>query len=184
MARLLQKYKQEIIPALREELGRANVHSIPKLQKIVVSMGVGEAVQDRKRLDSAVEHLTTLSGQKAEIRRARKSVSGFRLREGMPIGCRVTLRGKRMYEFLDRLLTLALPRVRDFRGVSADSFDGRGNYNCGLQEQLVFPEIDPETVNQPQGMNITIVTTADTDDEGRSLLKAFGMPFKNENSER
>lgn len=184
MARLLQKYNTEIVPALREELGRDNVHSIPKLEKIVVSMGVGEAVQDRKRLDLAVDHLTTLSGQKAEIRRARKSVSGFRLREGMPIGCRVTLRGKRMYEFLDRLITLALPRVRDFRGVSGESFDGRGNYNCGLQEQLVFPEIDAETVNQPQGMNITIVTTAHTDDEGRSLLKAFGMPFKNENSER
>ncbi|MEZ6131496.1 MAG: 50S ribosomal protein L5 [Planctomycetaceae bacterium] len=184
MARLLEKYNMEIIPALKEELGRSNVHSIPKLEKIVVSMGVGEAVQDRKRLDAAVDHLTTLSGQKAEIRRAKKSVSGFRLREGMPIGCRVTLRGKRMYEFLERLVTLALPRVRDFRGVNPDAFDGRGNYNCGLQEQLVFPEIDPETVTQPQGMNITIVTSAATDDEGRSLLRAFGMPFKNASSER
>lgn len=184
MARLLEKYNSEIVPALKEELGRTNVHAIPKLEKIVVSMGVGEAVQDRKRLDAAVGHLTTLSGQKAEIRRAKKSVSGFRLREGMPIGCRVTLRGKRMYEFLERFVTLALPRVRDFRGVSADAFDGRGNYNCGLQEQLVFPEIDPETVTHPQGMNITIVTSAATDGEGRSLLKAFGMPFKNANSER
>ncbi|MEZ6123996.1 MAG: 50S ribosomal protein L5 [Planctomycetaceae bacterium] len=177
MARLLEKYNAEIVPGLKEQLRRSNVHSIPKLEKIVISMGVGEAVQDRKRLDSAVDHLTTLSGQKAQICRAKKSVSGFRLREGMPIGCRVTLRGKRMYEFLDRLITLAFPRVRDFRGINARSFDGRGNYNCGLQEQLVFPEIDAETVTQPQGMNITIVTSARTDDEGRMLLKAFGMPF-------
>jgi len=184
MSRLRIKYNGEIVPTLKQELSRDNVHSLPKLEKIVVSMGVGEAVQDRKRLDAAVEHLTTLSGQKAEICRAKKSVSGFRLREGMPIGCRVTLRGRRMYEFLDRLITLALPRVRDFRGVNPNSFDGRGNYNCGLQEQLVFPEIDPETVTQPQGMNITIVTTAHNDDEGRTLLKAFGMPFKNASSDR
>ena len=184
MPRLLEKYNTEIVPALQESLGRKNVHAVPKLDKIVVSMGVGEAVQDRKRLDAAVEHLTTLAGQKAQICRAKKSVSGFRLREGMPIGCRVTLRGKRMYEFLDRLITLAFPRVRDFRGINPNSFDGHGNYNCGLQEQMVFPEVDPETVNQPQGMNITIVTTAKTNDEGHSLLKAFGMPFKNENSER
>lgn len=184
MTRLLEKYKTEIVPALRTELQRTNVHSLPGLEKIVVSMGVGEAVQDRKRLDAAVDHLTTLSGQKAQICRAKKSVSGFRLRQGMPIGCRVTLRGKRMYEFLDRLITLALPRVRDFRGVNPKGFDGHGNYNCGLQEQLVFPEVDPETVSQPQGMNITIVTTAQTDDEGRTLLRAFGMPFKNENSDR
>ncbi|MEQ9407933.1 MAG: 50S ribosomal protein L5 [Fuerstiella sp.] len=184
MVRLLEKYRAEIVPSLMKEFGRSNVQSIPKLEKIVVSMGVGEAVQDRKRLDAAMDHLTTLSGQKAQVCRAKKSVSGFRLREGMPIGCRVTLRGKRMYEFLDRLITLALPRVRDFRGVSTTSFDGRGNYNCGLQEQLVFPEVDPETVNQPQGMNITIVTTAETNDEGRSLLRAFGMPFKNETSDR
>ncbi len=184
MPRLLEKYKADIVPALKEQLGRKNVHSLPKLEKIVVSMGVGEAVQDRKRLDAAASHLTTLSGQKAEIRRAKKSVSGFRLREGMPIGCRVTLRGKRMYEFLDRFITLALPRVRDFRGVNPKSFDGRGNYNCGLQEQLVFPEVDPETVNQPQGMNITIVTTASTNEEGHALLKLLGVPFKNENSDR
>ena len=184
MTRLQEKYNSEIVPALSEELGRKNVHSLPKLQKIVVSMGVGDAVQDRKRLDAAVAHLTTLSGQKAQICRAKKSVSGFRLRQGMPIGCRVTLRGKRMYEFLDRLITLALPRVRDFRGVNPKSFDGSGNYNCGLQEQLVFPEVDPETVNQPQGMNITIVTSAVTDSEGHSLLKALGMPFKTEDSDR
>jgi large subunit ribosomal protein L5 len=184
MARLLEKYKTEIIPALQESLGRKNALAVPKLDKIVVSMGVGEAVQDRKRLDAAVGHLTTLSGQKAQVCRAKKSVSGFRLREGSPIGCMVTLRGKRMYEFLDRLITLAFPRVRDFRGINPKSFDGRGNYNCGLQEQMVFPEVDPETVNQPQGMNITIVTTAKTNDEGHSLLKAFGMPFKSENSEK
>ena len=182
MARLLEKYKTEIVPALQESLGRKNALAVPRLEKIVVSMGVGEAVQDRKRLDAAVVHLTTLSGQMAQICRAKKSVSGFRLREGMPIGCRVTLRGKRMYEFLDRLITLAFPRVRDFRGINPKSFDGRGNYNCGLQEQMVFPEVDPETVNQPQGMNITIVTTAKTNDEGHSLLKAFGMPFKSETS--
>lgn len=184
MTRLLDKYNAEIVPALQKELGRTNVHAVPKVEKIVVSMGVGEAVQDRKRLDAAVDHLTTLSGQKAQICRAKKSISGFRLRQGMPIGCRVTLRGKRMYEFLDRLITLALPRVRDFRGVSATAFDGRGNYSCGLQEQLVFPEIDPETVNQPQGMNIAIVTTAKNNVEGHSLLKAFGMPFRNETSSR
>jgi large subunit ribosomal protein L5 len=143
-------------------------------------MGVGEAVNDRKRLDQAADQLTQLAGQKAQITRAKKSVSGFRLREGQPIGCRVTLRNKRMFDFLDRLITLALPRVRDFRGVNPKGFDGSGNYNYGLSEQLVFPEIDPETVTVTQGMNITFVTTASTDDEGRLLLKAFGMPFKTE----
>lgn len=184
MPRLQTKYRDEILPQLQQQFGRKNPHSIPRLEKIVISMGVGEAVQDRKRLDSAVDHLTILSGQKAQIRRAKKSVSGFRLREGMPIGCRVTLRGKRMYEFLDRLITLALPRVRDFRGINPNGFDGRGNYNCGLQEQLVFPEVDPETVNQPQGMNITIVTSAKNNEEGRALLKAFGMPFRTSNSDK
>ena len=184
MSNLQKKYNEVILPQLQKELGRTNPHSIPKLEKIVISMGVGEAVQDRKRLDIAAEHLGILSGQKAQICRAKKSVAGFRLREGMPIGCRVTLRGSRMYEFLDRLITLALPRVRDFRGINPQGFDGRGNYNCGLQEQLVFPEIDPETVSQPQGMNITIVTTANNNDEGRQLLKAFGMPFKTADSEK
>lgn len=178
MARLQEEYKSRIVGELQSELGRKNPLAVPRLNKIVISMGVGEAIQDRKRLDAAVGHLTQLSGQKAQVCRARKSVSGFRLRQGMPIGCRVTLRGKRMYEFLERLVTLALPRVRDFRGLNPGSFDGRGNYNCGLSEQLVFPEIDPETVGEPQGMNITFVTTANTDDEGRVLLKAFGMPFK------
>ncbi len=178
MTRMLEEYNNRIVGELQQSLGRKNVHAVPKLQKIVVSMGVGDAVQDRKRLDTAAEHLTQLAGQKAQICRARKSVAGFRLREGMPIGCRVTLRGRRMYEFLDRLITLALPRVRDFRGLNPDGFDGNGNYNLGLSEQLVFPEIDPETVSQPQGMNITLVTSARTNEDGRQLLKAFGMPFK------
>ena len=180
MARLLEDYNKRIVPELKQTLGRANSHSIPKLQKIVVSMGVGEAVNDRKRLDQAADQLTQLAGQKAQICKAKKSVAGFRLREGQPIGCRVTLRGKRMYDFLDRLITLVLPRVRDFRGVSPKGFDGRGNYNYGLNEQMVFPEIDPETVTNTQGMNITFGTTAMTDDEGRALLRAFGMPFKAE----
>lgn len=180
MSRLMDDYKNRIVPQLQEKLGRKNVHSIPRLQKIVISMGVGEAVNDRKRLDQAAEQLTQLAGQKAQICRAKKSVSGFRLREGQPIGCRVTLRNRRMFDFLDRLITLALPRVRDFRGVNPKGFDGSGNYNCGLSEQLVFPEIDPETVTITQGMNITFVTTAQSDDEGRALLTAFGMPFKND----
>lgn len=180
MARLLEDYNTRIVPELKQKLGRKNVHAIPKLQKIVVSMGVGEAVNDRKRLDQAADQLTQLAGQKAQICKAKKSVAGFRLREGQPIGCRVTLRGQRMYDFLDRLITLVLPRVRDFRGVSPKGFDGRGNYNYGLNEQMVFPEIDPETVTNTQGMNITFVTTAVTDDEGRALLRAFGMPFKTE----
>ena len=178
MTRLLKEYHTRIVPELQEKLGRKNAHSIPKLSKIVVSMGVGEAVNDRKRLDQAAEQLAQLSGQKAQICKAKKSVSGFRLREGQPIGCRVTLRGKRMYDFLDRLITLALPRVRDFRGMNPKGFDGGGNYNYGLNEQLVFPEIDPETVTVTQGMNITFVTTASTDDDGRALLRAFGLPFK------
>lgn len=180
MSRLQEEYRSRIVPELQTALGRKNIHSIPRLQKIVVSMGVGEAVNDRKRLDQAADQLTQLAGQKAQITRAKKSVSGFRLREGQPIGCRVTLRNKRMFDFLDRLITLALPRVRDFRGVNPKGFDGSGNYNYGLSEQLVFPEIDPETVTVTQGMNITFVTTALTDDEGRLLLKAFGMPFKTE----
>lgn len=180
MSRLQEEYRSRIVPELQTALGRKNIHSIPRLQKIVVSMGVGEAVNDRKRLDQAADQLTQLAGQKAQITRAKKSVSGFRLREGQPIGCRVTLRNKRMFDFLDRLITLALPRVRDFRGVNPKGFDGSGNYNYGLSEQLVFPEIDPETVTVTQGMNITFVTTASTDEEGRLLLKAFGMPFKTE----
>lgn len=178
MARLLEQYNDKVVPTLKETLGRKNVHSIPRLQKIIVSMGVGQAIQDRKRLDEAIEHLTQLTGQRPQRTRSRKAVSAFRLREGMEIGCRVTLRGRRMYEFLDRLIALALPRVRDFRGLNPNSFDGRGNYSLGLNEQLVFPEINPDKVHNIQGMNITMVTTANTDDEGRMLLKELGVPFR------
>lgn len=178
MVRLLEKYRNEIVPSLKEKLGRDNVHSLPRLQKIVVNMGVGQAIQDRKILDEVVGHLGQLTGQKPQVTRARKSVAAFKLREGNEIGCRVTLRGIRMYEFLDRLITLALPRVRDFRGLNPKAFDGRGNYSLGINEQMVFPEVDPDSVKNTQGMNVTIVSTAATDDEGRVLLREFGMPLK------
>lgn len=178
MARLLERYRSEIRPALAEELGRKNPHSLPQLEKIVINMGVGAATQDRKRLEEAVEHLTTLSGQKPVIRRARKSVSGFKLREGMEIGCMVTLRSRRMYEFLDRLISLTLPRVRDFRGLSPKAFDGRGNYSLGISDQMVFPEVNPDRVHNQQGMTITLVTSARNNDEGRALLKHLGIPFR------
>ncbi|WLD10806.1 50S ribosomal protein L5 [Planctellipticum variicoloris] len=178
MARLLTKYREEIIPRLREALGRDNVHALPKLEKIVVNMGLGKSIQERKRLDEATAHLATITGQKAQITKSRKAVSAFRLREGMEIGCRVTLRGQRMYEFLDRLITLALPRVRDFRGLNPDGFDGRGNYSMGLNEQVVFPEVNPDKVTFVQGMNITMVTSARTNDEGRLLLREMGLPFR------
>ena len=178
MARLQEEYKSRVLPALKDELGLKNPHQIPKLQKIVVSMGVGEAIQDRKRLEQAVGYLRQISGQQPAVTRARKSVSGFKLREGMEIGCMVTMRGQRMYEFLDRLISLALPRVRDFRGLNPNAFDGRGNYSLGLSEQLVFPEINPDKAPHVQGMNITIVSTASTNDHGRALLKQFGMPFR------
>jgi large subunit ribosomal protein L5 len=178
MARLLDRYKKEILPALAKKFGRTNVHSLPKLQKIVVNMGVGKALQDKQRIDQAAEDLSTITGQRAQVTKARVAVSGFRLREGNAIGCRVTLRGKRMYEFLDRLISLALPRVRDFRGVNPKSFDGNGNYTMGLSEQLVFPEIDADKVNFTQGMDITFVTSTRNDDEARELLRMFGMPFR------
>lgn len=178
MVRLQEKYRKEIVPALAKELGQTNPHALPKIEKIVVSMGLGKSIGERKRLDEAVDHLAQITGQRPQITKARGAVSGFRLREGMEIGCRVTLRGKRMYEFLDRLISLALPRVRDFRGLNPKGFDGRGNYNMGLNEQLVFPEINPDKVNFTQGMNITMVTTARTDDEGRLLLREFGLPFQ------
>lgn len=181
MARLLQKYREEVVPALQTKLGRKNALSLPRLEKIVVSMGVGAAIQDRKRLEEAAGQLAQLTGQKAQITRSRKAVSAFRLREGMEIGCRVTLRGQRMYEFFDRLISLALPRVRDFRGLNPNSFDGNGNYSMGLNEQLVFPEIDPDKVHNVQGMNITMVTTATSDDEARELLRELGMPFRRDN---
>jgi large subunit ribosomal protein L5 len=178
MARLQERYKTEIVPALKKKLGRDNDLSLPKLQKIVVNMGVGQALQDKNRLEQSAEQLGQITGQKPEIRLAKKAVSAFRLRENNPIGCRVTLRGKRMYEFLDRLISTALPRIRDFRGVNPKSFDGNGNYNMGLSEQMVFPEIHPDKVNFTQGMDITLCTSTRNDDEARELLKAFGMPFR------
>ena len=176
--RLLEKYQSEILPALSEKLGRTNRLSLPKLEKIVLNMGVGKALQDKERMKQSAEHLALIAGQRPQIMKAKVAVSGFRLREGNEIGCRVTLRGKRMYEFLDRLINVALPRIRDFRGVNPKSFDGNGNYSMGLTEQLVFPEIDPDKVTFTQGMDITFVTTTRNDDESRELLRAFGMPFR------
>lgn len=178
MARLQEKYQKEVLPTLAKELGRTNPHALPQLKKIVISMGLGKAIAERKRLDEAVEHLAQIAGQKPQITKSRKAVSGFRLRENMEVGCLVTLRGQRMYEFLDRLISLALPRVRDFRGLNPKGFDGRGNYSLGLNEQLVFPEILADKAAYVQGMNITMVTSAETDDEGRLLLKQLGMPFR------
>ena len=175
--RLQQKYENEIRPALAETLGRNNRLSLPRLQCIVINMGVGKAIQDKKYLESAVEALSLISGQRPVVARARKSVANFRLREGMAIGCKVTLRRDRMYEFLDRLINIALPRVRDFRGLSSKSFDGRGNFSMGLHEQIVFPEIDYDAVDEIRGMDIVIVTTARTDDEARALLKGFNLPL-------
>lgn len=180
MARLQQEYRDRVVPALKKQLARDNVHAIPRLTKIVVNMGVGKAIQDRKRMDEAVANLASITGQKPQVTRARKAISAFRLREGMEIGCRVTLRGQRMYEFLDRLITLALPRVRDFRGLNPKAFDGRGNYSLGLAEQLVFPEVNADKVQSVQGMNITIVTTAGNDDDARALLRELGLPLRRE----
>ena len=176
--RLKERYRSEIAPALREEFGYSNVMQIPGLSKIVVNMGVGEAARDAKLIDGAVKDLTIITGQKPAVARARKSVAQFKLREGMPIGAHVTLRGTRMWEFLDRLLTLALPRIRDFRGLSDRQFDGRGNYTFGLTEQLMFHEINPDQVDRQRGMDVTVVTTATNDDEGRSLLRRLGFPFR------
>ena len=183
MTRLQEKYRDEGIPALRERLQVANDLAVPRLEKIIISMGVGEAIVDSKRLDEAVGHLTTLSGQKPQITRARRSVAGFKLREGNAVGCRVTLRRQRMWEFLDRLIALVLPRVRDFRGLSRTSFDGHGNYSLGLTEQMVFPEINPDSVGHTQGMNITLVTSGQTDEQGRELLRELGMPFQKEDED-
>lgn len=178
MARLQERYQKEIITQLGEKLGRKNRMSLPRLQKIVVNMGVGKALQDKNRMEQSAEMLTQITGQKAQITKAKIAVSGFRLREGNEIGCRVTLRGKRMFEFLDRLISIALPRIRDFRGVNPKSFDGNGNYSLGLAEQMVFPEIDPDKVTFTQGMDITMVTSTRNDDEARELLRACGMPFR------
>lgn len=178
MARLLEQYKQRIVPELKQELGRKNSLAVPELEKIVVSMGVGKAVQDKKRIEAATQDLATLTGQKPVVCKAKKSVSNFKLREGVPIGCKVTLRGKRMYEFLDRMVSVVIPRIRDFRGLNPQAFDGHGNYSMGITEQTVFPEINIDKVEFPQGMDVTIVTTATNDSDGRSLLRRLGMPFK------
>jgi len=178
MARLQERYKKEIAPALKKKLGRDNEMSLPRLQKIVVNMGVGKALQDKARMEQSAEQLSQITGQKAQVTKAKVAVSGFRLREGNAIGCRVTLRGKRMYEFLDRLISIALPRIRDFRGINPKSFDGNGNYSLGLTEQQVFPEIDPDKLNFTQGMDVTFVTSTRSDEEARELLRGFGMPFR------
>ena len=176
--RLKEKYHTEVVPALKEQLGYANVNEIPRLEKIVVNMGVGAAVQDIKQLDAAVEDLRIITGQQPAVTRAKKSIAGFKIRQGMPIGAKVTLRGDRMWEFFDRLVAAAIPRIRDFRGLPATSFDGRGNYSMGITEQLIFPEVDYDKVDRVRGMDVTFVTSAKTDDEALALLAAFGFPFK------
>jgi large subunit ribosomal protein L5 len=177
-ARLKEKYLKEVAPALREKFGYKSVMQIPKIDRVVVNMGVSDAVADPKMLDSAVADLTAISGQKPLVTRAKRSIAAFKLRAGVPIGCKVTLRGERMYHFLDKLFNVALPRIRDFRGVSPDGFDGRGNYSLGIKEQLIFPEIVYDKVDKIRGMDITIVTTARTDEEAFELLRAMGMPFR------
>ena len=178
MARLIEFYRKEIVPGLVKEFGYANINQVPKLTKIIINMGLGDAVQDVKVIEKAAEEITAIAGQKPVVTKARKSIASFKVREGMPIGCMVTLRGARMYEFLDRLVNAVLPRLRDFRGISSEGFDGRGNYTLGLKEQGIFPEIVYDKIDKTRGMNITVVTTAGTDEEGRSLLAAFGMPFR------
>src|ERR1700730_17696421 len=180
MARLMDRYNKEIVGDLSKKLGRKNPNSLPRLQKIAINMGVGKALQDKNRMEQSAEQLSQITGQKAQITKAKVAVSGFRLREGNAIGCRVTLRGRPMYEFLDRLISIALPRIRDFRGVNPKSFDGHGNYSLGLSEQMVFPEMDPDKVSFSQGMDVTFVTSTNNDDEARELLRAFGMPFREE----
>ncbi|HET7173019.1 MAG TPA: 50S ribosomal protein L5 [Nocardioidaceae bacterium] len=176
--RFKTRYRAEIMPAMQQEFGFRNVMQIPRVSKIVVNMGVGEAARDSKLIEGAVRDLATITGQRPQVTRARKSIAQFKLREGMPIGAHVTLRGDRMWEFLDRLLTLALPRIRDFRGLAPGQFDGRGNYTFGLTEQVMFHEVDPDKVDRQRGMDITVVTTAASDDEGRALLRQLGFPFK------
>lgn len=178
--RLLEKYERDVLPALRQQLGRDNRLSLPRLQKIVVNMGVGSAIAEKKHLEDAVDALRQVTGQKPIVTNARKAIAGFRLRAGMPIGCKVTMRRRRMWEFLDRLISLAIPRVRDFRGLDPNAFDGQGNYSLGLAEQLVFPELNPDKFTRPQGMNISFVTSTPSNDEGRLLLALLGMPFRRE----
>jgi large subunit ribosomal protein L5 len=178
MARLKDRYDGEIAPALKERFGIENPMRIPRLEKIVVNMGVGEASQNSRALDGAMEDLAKITGQKAQMRRARKSIAGFKIREGMPVGARVTLRGERMWEFLDRLVSVALPRVRDFRGVNPNAFDGHGNYALGLREQLIFPEVSYDAIDASRGLDVAVVTTTESDEEARELLRLLGMPFR------
>ena len=178
MARLRDRYREEVAPALRDRFEYKNVMQIPRIEKIVVNMGVGEAAQNSRALDGAMDELAKITGQKPQLRRARKSVAGFKIREGMPVGARVTLRGERMWEFLDRLISIALPRVRDFRGINPRSLDGRGNFALGLREQLIFPEISYDSVDATRGLDVAVVTTAHTDEEARELLRLLGMPFR------
>jgi large subunit ribosomal protein L5 len=175
--RLKQLYLEEIRERLKDELGLSSIMEVPRVQKITLNMGVGEAKTEAKLLDAAIEQLTTIAGQRAQLRRARKSIASFKLREGMPVGAKVTLRGDRMYEFLDRLVSIALPRIRDFRGLSPDSFDGRGNYSLGIREQIIFPEIDYDSIDQVRGLDVTITTTAKDDESGLALLREFGLPL-------
>ncbi len=178
MARLHDKYRSDVVPRLMKEMGYKNVNQVPRLEKIVLNMGLGEAIQNAKAMDSAVAEITVLAGQKPVVTKSKKAIANFKLRENMPIGCMVTLRGQRMYEFLDRLMNLALPRVRDFRGVSSRAFDGRGNYSLGVREQIIFPEIDLDKIDKVRGLTVSIVTTAKSDAEGKALLQALGMPFR------
>jgi large subunit ribosomal protein L5 len=178
MARLKDRYDEEIAPALKERFGIENPMRIPRLEKIVVNMGVGEASQNSRALDGAMEDLSKITGQKAQMRRARKSIAGFKIREGMPVGARVTLRGERMWEFIDRLVSVALPRVRDFRGINPNAFDGHGNYTLGLREQLIFPEISYDAIDASRGLDVAVVTTTESDEEARELLRLLGMPFR------
>jgi len=178
MARLKEIYSKELVPKLKEELGLANIMEVPRITKITINMGVGEAVGDKKVLDNAVGDLEKIAGQKVVVTKARKSIAGFKIRDGWPVGCKVTLRQSRMYEFLDRLISISIPRTRDFRGISPKQFDGRGNFSMGVSEQIIFPEIDYDKVDKLRGLDICITTSARTDDEGRALLKAFNFPFK------
>jgi large subunit ribosomal protein L5 len=182
--RIKERYERELRPVLKDELGLQSIMQVPRIEKITLNMGVGEAKNDAKQLDAAIEELTTIAGQRAQVRKARKSVAQFKIREGMPIGAKVTLRGARMYEFLDRLISIALPRIRDFRGLNPGSFDGRGNYSLGVREQIIFPEINYDDIQQVRGLDVTITTTAETDDHARALLQAIGLPFSGDGDRR
>ena len=179
MARLSQVYKEKVVPKLLKEFSYKNVMQVPRIKKITLNMGVGEAVADKKQIDNAVRDMTAIAGQKPVVTKSRKSIAGFKIRDGWPIGCKVTLRGEHMWEFLDRLIAISIPRIRDFRGMNGKSFDGRGNYSMGVREQIMFPEIDYDKVDAIRGLDITITTSAETDEEGKALLKAFNFPFRN-----